>query len=408
MAHDPLSNTSFVVTEMLVEMKLNHMLKTRPGKLMKTLPMSIVLVTWCVSAHAQTVDLTGQASGWVLTREEDTQIGTRYIPELSLEKNLSDTYEISGEAAVNAHWFNRYDGGHSIESASKVDPYRLWGRLASPQFEARVGLQKINFGSATLLRPLRWFDSIDPRDPLALTDGVYGMLGRYYFQNNANIWVWVFNGNNDVKGWETLPTDKRDIEFGSRMQIPVKSGEMGLSYHRRRVNPNGSVFGATYPSQGKFSEEQVGLDGKWDVGVGVWFEGTVTRQTFDVPIPRYIHRLTVGTDYTFDIGNGPHILFEQLVQDQAEAALEPGKGHWLSALSVDYPFSLLDRGLAITYYDPDRNQWSRLLQWQRTYDQWQFHVSAFWNPDRTSVTQDTAAFNNFAGKGAQLMLVFNH
>jgi len=51
-------------------------------------------------------------------------------------------------------------------------------------------LQKINFGSATLFRLLMWFDRIDPRDPLKLTDGVYGLLLRYYFHNNTNIWLW--------------------------------------------------------------------------------------------------------------------------------------------------------------------------------------------------------------------------
>jgi hypothetical protein len=50
-------------------------------------------------------------------------------------------------------------------------------------------LQKINFGSASMLRPLMWFDQMDPRDPLQLTDGVWGLLGRYYFLNNANIWL---------------------------------------------------------------------------------------------------------------------------------------------------------------------------------------------------------------------------
>jgi len=56
----------------------------------------------------------------------------------------------------------------------------MWIRLSTKQFELRAGLQKINFGSATLLRPLMWFDKIDPRDPLQLTDGVYALLARYY------------------------------------------------------------------------------------------------------------------------------------------------------------------------------------------------------------------------------------
>ena len=386
----------------------NKRLKARLGRFSEILPLSAVLLAWYVSAHAQTVDLSGQASGWVTVKRDDTQVGLRYIPELSLMKHLSETYEISAEAAVNAQWFSRYDGWDHIESTSAVDPYRLWFRFASPQFEARAGLQKINFGSATLLRPLMWFDSIDPRDPLQLTDGVYGLLGRYYFPNNANTWVWALYGNDELKGWETLPTDKRNIECGGRIQVPVQAGEMGFSYHRRRVNPEGSVFGATYPIQGKFPEDRFGLDGKWDVGVGVWFEGTVTRQGFDAPEPRYLRLLTVGADYTFDLGNGPHLLFEQFMRDEAENGFGPGKGDWLSALSIDYPFSVLDKVTAIVYYDWDKNEWSRLLQWQRTYDQWQVHVSAFWNPDRTSLTHDTAAISSFAGNGVQLMLVFNH
>ena len=52
-------------------------------------------------------------------------------------------------------------------------PTAAWLRLSTSRFEARVGLQKINFGSATLFRPLMWFDSLDPRDPLQITDGVY-------------------------------------------------------------------------------------------------------------------------------------------------------------------------------------------------------------------------------------------
>jgi hypothetical protein len=386
----------------------NRKSHTCSGITKRAVPIGVVLLTWYVSAQAQTVDLTGQASGWVGLRRDDTQVGARYIPELSLTKDLSDTLELSGEAAVNAHWFNRYDGTDSIESASKVDPYRLWARLASPQFEARLGLQKISFGSATLLRPLRWFDSLDPRDPLALTDGVYGMLGRYTFENNANIWLWALNGNDDLKGWETLPTDTQNIEFGGRVQVPVAAGEMGVSYHRRRVDPEGSAFGATYPTQGTFSEDHFGLDAKWDVGVGLWFEGTVTRQAFNVPASRYLHRLTVGTDYTFDVGNGPHALFEQFVQDGAETVFQPSAGHWVSALSLDYPFSLLDRGVVILYYDWHMSHWSRLLQWQRVYDQWQIHVSAFWNPDQASLTQETTAISSFTGKGVHIMAVFNH
>ena len=386
----------------------NRKSKARLGRFNEILLSGAVILIWCVSAHAQTIDLSGQASGWVTVKRDDAHVGLRYIPELSLMKDLSETYTISAEAAVNTRWSSRFEGSDHIGSTSAVDPYRLWVRFASPQYEIRAGLQKISFGSATLLRPLMWFDSIDPRDPLQLTNGVYGLLGRYYYPSNANIWMWALYGNDDLKGWETLPGDKREIEFGGRVQVPVLAGEMALSYHHRRVDPKASGFGAQHPSQGKFPEDRFGIDGKWDAGVGLWFEATVTRRDIDVPEPTYQRLFTVGADYTFDLGNGPHLLFEQFVRGEAQNAFGSGKGNWLSALSIDYPLSVLDKVAAIVYYDWDRSEWSRLLQWQRTYDKWQVHMSAFWNPDRTSPTRDTAAIGSFAGKGVQLMLVFNH
>jgi hypothetical protein len=391
-----------------MSLKINR-LTDHLGRFRKILPLSAVLLAWCVSAYAQTVDLSGQVSGWVTVNRDDAQVGVRYIPELSFTKQLWKTYEISAEAAVKAQWFSCYDDDWDhTESTSDLDSYRLWVRFASSQYEARAGLQKINFGSATLLRPLMWFDSIDPRDPLQLTDGVYGLLGRYYFLNNANIWVWGLYGNDDLKGWETLPSYDREIEFGGRVQMPVPEGEMGLSYHHRRVNPEGTSFGAQYPAQGKFLEQRIGLDGKWDVCVGLWLEGTVTRQDLDVPEPRYQKLFTIGTDYTFDIGNGPHLLLEQFVRVETENLFGSGDSQSISALLADYPLSFLDTVLAIIYYDWEIDDWSGFLTWRRSYDQWQVHASAFRNPDRTSIAQDATTGSSFSGNGVQLMLVFNH
>ncbi|MDR1585772.1 MAG: hypothetical protein LBS07_06360, partial [Prevotellaceae bacterium] len=102
--------------------------------------------------------------------------------------------------------------------------------------EVRLGLQKINFGSAQLFRPLMWFDAIDPRDPLQMTDGVWGGLFRYYFQNNANFWLWTLYGNDEVKGWETAPSAQSLPEIGGRVQLPLKQGEVALSYHLREAD----------------------------------------------------------------------------------------------------------------------------------------------------------------------------
>jgi hypothetical protein len=75
---------------------------------------------------------------------------------------------------------------------------------------------------------------------------------------------------------------------------------------------------------------------------------------------------------------------------------------------ADYPLSLLDTVSAIVYYDWEIDNWSGFLTWRRSYDQWQIHLSAFRNPDRATITQDTTAGSSFSGNGVQLMLVFNH
>jgi hypothetical protein len=376
--------------------------------LRRILSQVFVLLSCAVFAHAQTAALSGQASGWATIKTDEVQAGLRYIPDLTLTRQISPGREISAEAAINAEWFSRFDGWDSGEGTASLDTYRLWVRLASSQCEVRAGLQKISFGSATLLRPLMWFDSIDPRDPLQLTNGVYGLLGRYYFLNNANIWAWALYGNEDLKGWETLPSDGREIEFGGRFQMPVPAGEMGFSYHHRRVNPNGTAFSMQYPAQGNFPEQRIGLDGKWDIGVGLWFEGMVTRQDFDAPDPRYQQFLTLGMDYTFSVGNGLHLLGEHLERVSSNHALGSGDNQSVSAMSCDYPVSLIDAVSVIVYYDWDNNNWSRFLNWQRTYDRWQVNVSAFWNADQTPPALDTAGSNGYGGKGIQFMLVFNH
>jgi len=360
---------------------------------------------------AQELRLSGQLSTWLTGKPDDTagtELGLRYVPELSLSSDLSETLVFSAEATLDVHGFGTLRSGGDTDLETDIDPYRLWVRLTSPKLEARAGLQKINFGSATLLRPLRWFDSIDPRDPLELTDGVYGVLGRYYFQNNANVWAWALYGNDDLKGWETLPSDEHNVELGGRLQLPVGPGEMGISYHQRKVDPRGSYLDTPFFRQGRFTERRIGLDGKWDVGVGLWFEGTITHRDIKVPELRYQKLLTVGTDYTFDIGNGPHILFEQFVRSESEDIFDSGETQFISALSADYPLSLLDRVSTTAYYDWETDDWSRFLTWQRTYDKWQVHVSAFWNPDQPSMSQDTGPATGFGGKGVQIMFVFNH
>jgi hypothetical protein len=78
----------------------------------------------------------------------------------------------------------------------------------------------------------------------------------------------------------------------------------------------------------------------------------------------------------------------------------------VSALMLSYPIGILDNLRAIALYDWRGKGVYRYLAWQRTLDSWLFSVAAFWNPD-TPVSLG-APGGGAAGKGIQVMVVFNH
>jgi len=296
----------------------------------------------------------------------------------------------------------------NLGTSGKLSPYRIWLRFSTPQFEARIGLQKISFGSAMLLRPLMWFDGLDPNDPLQLTTGVYGLLLRYTFLSNANVWVWGLYGNDDLKGWETTPTRKKTPEYGGRLQVPLFNGEMAMSYHHRRIDPRRSLLPQVALEPAPVPEDRFAVDGKWDVGVGLWVEGTLGRQDFELFPLKYQKNLNLGLDYTFSVGNGLHILGEHLVSQSSAEALTGGDTSEFSALSLDYPLGITDRIRGMVFYAWETADWYRFLTWQRVTDRWSFYIIGFWNPESYRIIANQQGKSVFVGRGIEVMLVFNH
>ena len=369
-------------------------------------------------ASGQTLSLHGQASGWLASNPEKSlvsQIGLRYMPEFTVEEKIDSSLVVDMDLSLNSHTEARFAKNQRAEYEGKVKPYRAWLRFLSDRFEIRAGLQKLNFGSATLFRPLRWFDKVDPRDPLQLTDGVYGLLARYYFPDNSNIWLWGLYGNDETKGWEVVPTSRKSVEYGGRIQIPLWAGELGATYHHRQADfsilpgfPNASTETCV-------PENRLALDGKWDIGIGAWFEAALIHEETDFPGLKYQRQWTVGADYTFNIGNGLTALTEYFRSDNPETPFASAKGLGFSALSLNYPLGLVDRISCILYRDWSNQEWYRLITWQRTYDNWIVYLLGFWNPKNIQLYQNQAptslgqtVSNPFAGTGIQLMIVFNH
>jgi len=352
---------------------------------------------------AQEFQIHGLASGWFSANASRVQPGIRYIPEFTIDQQFNDNLNGNITVALHAYSTAQFVEHQQPLYNTSMKPYRLWGKVASDEFEARIGLQKINFGSAVLLRPLMWFDAIDPRDPLQMTDGVYALLMRWYFSGNSNIWLWGLYGNNERKGLEVFPSKHNSPEFGGRFQSPVGSGELGATYHHR--NADMKVFS---PSLRPSEEDRYALDGKWDIGIGVWFETVIIHRSISVPSLQYQRMWTIGADYTFGIGNGLNVLTEYFRTENPLSAFGSSGGPGFSAVSVSYPLSLLDRISVMVYRDWKNNDWYRLASVQRTYDSLTFYLLGFWNPQTILIPQQQSGKASFAGTGIQFMTAVNH
>jgi hypothetical protein len=252
-----------------------------------------------------------------------------------------------------------------------------------------------------------WFDRMDARDPLQLTDGVYGLLGRYYFQNNANAWLWVLWGNDKPKGWETVPSAAKTPELGGRMQFPVPRGETAISFHHRTADLRRIINPANIHGSATFPEDRLGLDGKWDLGVGLWAEYSLIHSKPDTAyFPPWTKLFTLGLDYTFKVGNGLYVATEFFRYSIKGKAFSPGIKRTFSSLSVNYPLGINKLG-GMIYYNWTNRSWYRFINLQRQSDNWTFHLFLYCNPSKIAIYNTGNENNMFTGKGIQLMTVYN-
>ncbi|MDH5400684.1 MAG: hypothetical protein OEX02_21195 [Cyclobacteriaceae bacterium] len=351
----------------------------------------------------------GQLSSWAHINPKNPYplyLGGRYIPQANYEVGLPKSRMVDFEASANLYGNT---GIHFFDSATaegNINPYRIWGRYSTEQLEVRLGLQKIDFGSATMLRALRWFDQVDPRDPLRLTEGVWAGLVRYYFLNNANVWFWSLHGNKNLKGFEMIRSNTSIPELGGRVQFPVSRGEMAFSYHHRTADSRDME--GRLPVFRTIQENRVGFDAKWDLTVGLWLEAAWVNKDKKLGMFTNQEILTAGTDYTFGIGSGLNVVFEHLFMAFDEKAFSLSNTINFSAVSMRYPVGMFDTVSALFYYDWTEQSLYHFVNWYRQFDHTILYVIAYWNPE--SYRLPTAGFteNLYSGFGLQLMFVLNH
>ena len=356
--------------------------------------------------HAQEplrMDFAGQLSaiGMYAHKGQSVLANGRYIPELRIKKVFKENSMLDFEVSANVYGSVQHNEERGTAWDGKIKPYRAYARYTNVKSEWRVGLQKINFGSAQIFRPLMWFDRVDPRDPLQLTDGVWAALFRYYFPNNANLWLWGLAVNKDLKGWEFLHTANGfSPEAGGRYQHPIPLGEAALSYHYRQVESLNNSFLSP--------EHRLGLDVRMDYEVGMWMEGSWVHLPKSMPSFRNQTMLTVGMDYTLPMGNGVGLTAEHLFFSVGDRAFSSQRQTNFSALSLNYPLTMFDSLSAFVYYNWDASNVYSFVNWQKQLNAFTFHLIGYWNPSDYVVPGQGVDNTLFAGAGVQCMVVWYH
>mgnify|MGYP002638668020 FL=1 len=314
----------------------------------------------------------------------------RYIPQLRMDYQSSTASRLGFDAAVDVY---NYSLGDSLV---KMDGelYRFTFRYDTPRTQVRVGLQKINFGPARMLRVLQWFDQLDPRDPLALSPGVWAVMGRYYFNNGSNLRLWTMLDAPDPRRDIFSGNDEWPLDLGARLEYPIPAGTMGLTFHSMNLLIEDVIY-----------EQRAAFDLRLDFVLGLLTEIMVSHSEY--LILSDIITAMIGVDYTFSIGNGLYVSMESLTSHFGNFDEEMP---WIvrsTAFMGNYTLGLSD-GLTSYLYVIEapniKTQYMPMFGWQHTSGNWLFYLALYDMPELAN--RGSLALPS--GTGIQLNIAFNH
>jgi hypothetical protein len=174
--------------------------------------------------------------------------------------------------------------------------FRGWIRYEKGNFKIRGGRQQILFGAATLFRPLGLFDTRIISGIIPLTRGVDGVRSTYFMSNTSSI-----------QGWAVPAQIENRVIVGLRSEAnfgPLEAG-VALQYHPKTDLPFLADF--------NLEMVQVGYHLKGESVVGYWNESRLDIQQ-DQPGNPLRFDTVLGVDYTFDVGQGLHVLLEYFLR----------------------------------------------------------------------------------------------
>jgi hypothetical protein len=324
--------------------------------------------------HSARIDLR------LLSLQEDSSYELSYYPEIEADPSYLLKFDIIGRARLG-------------KDDNDLELYRAWCRLILSGHEFRIGLQQLNFGPARILRPLQWFDTISPADTFSDSEGVKGLLYRYYGTSGANIWVWGLYGSNTLKGIDSYITEDSSIEPGLRIGLPFLSGEVGFTGHSRNIDRDGSSD----------TEKRLALDGIWDIGPGIWFESVFKSiKPEKAGYHALENYLSLGTDYTFPFAAGVLATAELMFySDTEEVKIDSLKNRSkLCAISLDGSVNLTDNLRILGYFDLENTGSVLFAGYTRSLEDILIDIGVF--------TGDGVSGAVLSGSGAMLTLSYSY
>ena len=212
-----------------------------------------------------------------------------------------------------------------LREETELDFFRAWLRLDNGESKIRGGRQKILFGSGSIFRPLGLFDTRDVTGVVPQTRGVDGLRVTHFLSPTTLIETWL------------IPAKKNDaFIFGLRGELfwnDIEAGAM-VQYH-----PKSDLEGLP-----GFNQEmvQMGYHLKGEMEVGFWNESRLDIEM--KPSEPTQFDTVLGLDYTFDVGEGLHVLAEYFLTTRSKGfSLIDTKGqssYQQIGIAVDQPVGI--------------------------------------------------------------------
>lgn len=215
-------------------------------------------------------------------RSSPFQLESPFLPSATFDLDLKGLEPNSVSWNVDALIsYKTLAGDYLMNTSKDIDfkQYRLWLRYLKNKIQIRAGRQKMIFGHAKYFRPLSIFDNLNPQDSAGVTRGEKSILFKYYPDNNWGIQSWLVYNDNLT----------RRPHPGLRVNRVMKFGETAFTWHQW----NHPLYN---------HENIMAVDAFFDNEMSYWLEFA----NHDVETGDDYFEITLGTDYTFQVGNGLH------------------------------------------------------------------------------------------------------